>query len=91
MDPFKWQPIDVPGGAALTYRGVEVARLCTRDGQTWATLRYPDRVVQRPCSTFDRGRRGVMIWAARWSGPLKNAIDRRVDAEKSDRPSSGIG
>lgn len=91
MAPFTWQPLDLPDGWALTYRGVEVARLDARDGTTWATLRYPDRVVERPCSGFYPGRQGVMLWAARWSGPLTDAIDRQLRAENSDSPDpSGV-
>lgn len=85
MDPFLWHPIDLPDGAALLYRGVEVARLDTRAGRTWATLRYVGKPpVERPCTGFEQGRQGVMLWALRYRTVLTDAIDRQLDAENSD-------
>lgn len=83
---MNWEPF---GSDQRLYVGeVEVARLCMRIGGTWYAvldqhLPYEDRRL-RDCATFDTGKAGIELWAARHRERLEREVAAKW-ASKRDR------
>lgn len=83
---FKWTHV----GAGLTgplelYQlgSTGVARLISRLGGTWfVRLDYhlPDSTLQRECSSYEAGVRGVELWAARHEARLRAEVEAQHQA-----------
>lgn len=104
QDEFKWTPLN-PGypGAEVLYKlgTTPVARLIDRLGGEWfACLDYhvPGANRQRTCSSYEAGRRGVELWAARHADRLRAEVNAQHEAwlsrqhwRPTDRPIGAAG
>lgn len=83
---FKWAPLNpgYPGREVLYKLGITaVARLSdTLAGEWFAHLDYhrPDSNLRRDCSSYEAGRRGVELWAARHSDRLRAEVNAHHEA-----------
>ncbi|PPT73866.1 hypothetical protein XaplCFBP3122_18815 [Xanthomonas arboricola pv. populi] len=72
---------------ALFFEGEEVARLVQRLTGEWYVLLERQKpvppgkpfapFVQRDCSSFDQGRRGTVMWAARHEARIRAEVTAR--------------
>lgn len=83
---FKWAALN-PGyeGAEVLYKlGITpVARMVDRIGGTWfAVLDYhlPGEKRHRECTSYEAGRRGVELWAARHAARLRAEVNAQHEA-----------
>lgn len=83
---FKWAPLNpgYPGAEVLYKLGITpVARMVDRLGGSWfVVLDYhlPGDHRQRECSSFEAGRRGVELWAARHADRLRAEVEGQHEA-----------
>jgi hypothetical protein len=91
-DEFKWSPLNpgYPGQEVFYKLGITpVARLSDRLGGTWfALLDYhlPDVKRVRDCTSYEAGRRGVELWAARHADRLRAEIGAQHEAWVETQP-----
>lgn len=101
---FKWAPLNpgYPGAEVLYKLGITpVARMVDRLGGSWfVVLDYhlPGDQRQRECSSFEAGRRGVELWAARHADRLRAEVAAQHEAwlsrqtwRPNPRPSDAAG
>ncbi|KRG71001.1 hypothetical protein [Pseudoxanthomonas dokdonensis] len=91
-EEFKWSPLNpgYPGQEVLYKLGISpVARLIDRIGGMWfALLDYPlpDTKQVRDCTSYEAGRRGVELWAARYADRLRTEIADQHEAWLKSQP-----
>jgi hypothetical protein len=87
MDDLKfrwtWLGSDV-GGREVVYQlgGTEVARLIDRLGGSWFAIldRQGEHERKRDCTSYEAGRRGVELWAARHEARLRAEVLAKHEA-----------
>ncbi|HYG08125.1 MAG TPA: hypothetical protein VD865_17175 [Stenotrophomonas sp.] len=90
---FRWEKAsqhEIGPPRALTLDGEEAARLIDKVAGGWFVLLERQRpaptgqpfapLVKRDCSSFEQGRRGVAMWAARNQDRIRSEVAAKVAA-----------
>lgn len=92
LDAFNWTWLGADvGGREVVYRlgSNEIARLIDRlDGSWFARLdcHLDGPLRTRNCSSYEAGRHGVELWAARHEDRLRRELQEQFDAWAATQP-----